>query len=90
MNYDEITTAAETFMSHPGFDALTPLYRDGMREGFKDGAWWAQKQMWAEIETQTELFKKTKAAFEKLLQQVETLKADIEQLKKPKSLAFAN
>ena len=68
MNYEEITTAAESFMSYPGFDALTPLYREGMREGFKDGAWWAQKQ---------------------LNEQVETLKADIEKLKKTKNQAFA-
>jgi TRAP-type C4-dicarboxylate transport system substrate-binding protein len=84
MNYEQITTAAETFMSHPGFDQLTPLYRDGMREGFKDGARWAQK----EIETQTELLENTKAAFEKLLRQVETLQTDIEQLKRPKSQAY--
>jgi hypothetical protein len=69
MNYDEITAAAEAFMSHQGFDKLDLLYRDGMREGFKDGARWAQKQ---------------------LNEQVETLKADIEKLKKTKNQAFAN
>ncbi len=84
MNYEQITAAAETFMSHPGFDKLDLLYRDGMREGFKDGARWAQKG----IETQTELLESTKAAFKALLQQVETLKSDVDELQKQKKQAY--
>jgi flagellar biosynthesis/type III secretory pathway protein FliH len=77
MTYEEITTAAETFMSHPGFDILDLLYRDGMREGFKDGAWWAQEQLNEQVET-------LKADIKKLLQQVEKLQAEVEKLKSPK------
>jgi flagellar biosynthesis/type III secretory pathway protein FliH len=65
MTNEEITAAAEAFMSHPGFNKLDLLYREGMTEGFKDGARWAQEQ------------------FEKLLQQVEALQAEVEKLKIP-------
>ena len=69
MNYEEIKAAAKARMESPILAGMSELYKAGMAEGFIDGAMWAIKQ----IDKQSEL-----------LEQVETLKKDVENLKNPK------
>ena len=84
MNYEKMKASAENYMESPIFTGISPSFKDGMVQGFINGAMWAQKERHNEFQEQC--FDQIKT----LLQQAETLIEDIEQLKRLKSLALEN